>query len=472
MSLIRPATGTTGSPDPATPGSPVPGRADAASSGLTSGSLARTALSRRSFGKLLVAAAGTAALTACAPRSGTPSPDAPLRVMAINHVWSQAISAYFPEFEDMIGRRVSMQMLTADQLSNSYNVKLNASATDIDVMMVRALQEQLLFARNGWMADLTDRVEDTAFDWADFQEAPRDRSVTRGHVLSVPVVTERPALYYRKDLVEGLGGAPQTLDDLLAMSLELADRDNGQFGFVGRGQRAGAVSQWSSFLYSFGGDFTLEDGSSGIGTPEAVAAYEYYGRLLHEAGPPGATNMSLEQAMPIFAQGKAAFYVDADAIYSNFLDPSISTVQETVGFAPFPAGPAGSKPHNIPSWSIGVNAFSRMQDDAWAFVQWASSPEMVARLQAEGIPGARQSAWSDPETLASFPPELAETMRINAENGIGHDRPEVIQVGRARDIVGRPLVAGILGEDVASVAADADAEFRDFLDRDNRQQEF
>ncbi|SDB85139.1 carbohydrate ABC transporter substrate-binding protein, CUT1 family [Sanguibacter gelidistatuariae] len=440
------------------------------------GGITSAALSRRSFGKLFVAAAGAVAgataLSACAPRTGAPGPDAPLRVMAINHVWSQAISEYFPEFEDLIGRRVTMQMLTADQLSNSYNVKLNASASDIDVMMVRALQEQLLFARNGWLADLTGRTEDADYDWLDFQQAPRDRSITRGEVLSVPVVTERPALYYRKDLVEDFGGAPQTLDDLLSMSLELADRKNSFFGYVGRGQRSGAVTQWSSFLYSHGGDFTLEDGSSGIGTPEALAAYEYYGRLLKETGPPGVTNMSLEQAMPIFAQGKAAFYIDADAIYSNFLDPGISTVQDTVGFAPFPAGPAGSKPHNIPSWSLGINTFSRLQDDAWAFVRWASSPEMVARLQAEGIPGARQSAWSDPATLASFPADLAESMRLNAENGIGHDRPEVIQVGRARDIVGRPLVAGILGQDVAPVARDADTEFAEFLVRDNRQQEF
>ena len=431
-------------------------------------------VSRRSFGRLAAVAAaatvGGLTLGACSGRSGSASPDAPLRVMAINHVWSQAIAGRVAEFEERIGRRVSISMLTSDQLSNSYNVKLNASATDVDVMMVRALQEQLLFATNGWLADLTDRVSDAAFDWADFQEAPRRRSTTAGRVLSVPVVTERPALYYRRDLLADFGGPPGTLDELMELSLELANRGDDFFGFVGRGQRSGAVSQWSSFLYSFGGDFTAE-GRSTIATPEAIAAYEYYGRLLERTGPPGATNMSLEQAMPIFAQGKAAFYVDADAIYTNFLDPAVSTVQDTVGFAPFPAGPAGSRPHNIPSWSLAVNEFSLLRDDAWEFIRWASSPEMVAALQADGIPGARQSAWSDTETLAAFPAELAETMRISAENGIGHDRPEVLQVGRARDIVGRPLVAGILGEPVAAVAREADAEFADFLVRDNRHRE-
>jgi multiple sugar transport system substrate-binding protein len=422
-------------------------------------------VTRRTFGRLVVAAAGGAAVGACG--RGSASRDDPLRVAAVNHVWSQAVQDRLPEIEERLGRRVSMSMLTADQLASTYNVKLNASASDVDVMMVRALQEQALFAHNGWLADLTGHVQgDPAFGWEDFQPAPREASIVGGRVLSVPIVTERPVLYYRKDL----GEPPQTLDDLLEMSLQHTDRQGGFYGYVGRGQRSGAVSEWSSFLYSFGGDFTI-DGRSGIGTPAALAAYEYYGGLLNRAGPPGATNMSLEQAMPIFAQGKAAYYIDADAIYTSFLDPSVSIVGETVGFAPFPRGPAGSRPHNIPSWSLGVNRFSQLQDDSWEFVRWASSREMVANLQAAGIPGARQSVWSDAATLAAFPADLAEAMRVNAENGLGHDRPKVLQVGRARDIIGRPLVAAILGQPVGPVVRDADAEFADFLVRDNRHRE-
>ncbi|MEU8452683.1 ABC transporter substrate-binding protein [Streptomyces globisporus] len=430
-------------------------------------------LSRRAFGRLaagVAATAGAGALSACAGGGGKPSADAPLRIMAINHVWSQAVKRRIAEFEEHVGRRVSMTLLTADQLASSYNVKLNASGTDVDVMMVRALQEQLLFGHNGWLADLSDRVADDRFAWDDFQDAPREASVTAGKVLSVPVVTERPALYYRKDLVADLGGPPRTLEALMEGARQLTRRKDGFYGYVGRGQRGGAVSQWSSFLYSYGGDFVV-DGKSGIGSAEAVAAYEYYGRLLAGSGPPGATNMSLEQAMPIFAQGKAAFFVDADAIYSSFLDPKVSRVRETVGFAPFPAGPAGAKPHNIPSWSLGINTFSRLRDDAWEFIRWAAGPEMSAALQKEGIPGARTSVWSDPETLSAFPPELAEAMRINAERGVGYDRPRVLQVGRARDIVGRPLVAGILGQSVRPVVRDAHAEFADFLVRDNRHKE-
>ncbi len=51
-------------------------------------------LSRRAFGRLAAgaaAAAGAGALSACSGGGGKPSADAPLRIMAINHVWSQAV---------------------------------------------------------------------------------------------------------------------------------------------------------------------------------------------------------------------------------------------------------------------------------------------------------------------------------------------------------------------------------------------
>ncbi|MBB6568127.1 extracellular solute-binding protein [Kribbella sandramycini] len=382
-------------------------------------------------------------------------------------MWTRAVRERLGEFEERVRRRVSMSLLTGDQLSSSYNVKLNASATDIDVMMVRPLQEQLLFAHNNWLADLSDRVQEPAFGWADFQAPPREASTTGGRVLSVPVVTERPVLYYRKDLVPT---PPKTLAELKSAAERLTDRNSGRFGYVGRGQRSGAVTQWSSFLYSYGGDFTT-DGRSAIATPEAIAAYEYYGELLGRSGPPGATNMSLEQAMPIFAQGKAAFYIDADAIYTGLVDPKVSAVGKTIGYAPFPTGPAGSKPYNIPSWSLGINRFSKLQDDAWEFIRWAAGVQLVTALQTAGIPGARASVWANPAAAAGFPPELAAAMQVNARNGVGHDRPEVLQVGRARDIVGRPLVSAVLQEQVAPVARDADAEFNDFLVRDNRHRE-
>ncbi|HTF54941.1 MAG TPA: extracellular solute-binding protein [Pseudonocardia sp.] len=413
----------------------------------------------------VLASAGLS-LTGCGRSAG--GPDGDLRVVLANHVWTTAIRKRIPEFSDLARRRVLVSTMTADQLSSTYNVKLNASAPDVDVMMYRPLQEQLLFARNGWLADLTDRVSaQPGYDWADFQPASRERTTVQGKVFGVPVVTERPALYYRRDLVPD-GRPPATLAEMFETAARLHNPAAGLHGFVGRGQRAAAVSMFSSYLYSFGGAFTV-DQRSGVGTPEAIAAYQYYGRLLREAGPIGATNMSLEQITPIFAQGKAVFAIDADAVYRNFIDPATSLVGDRTGFGAFPAGPAGSRPFNVPSWGLTINAFSERRDAAWEFIRWATSPEMVLALQAEGVPGARLSAWRDRAALAKFPPDLAASMTAGIQTGVGADRPDVVQVGRARDIVGRPLVASILGADVVAAAVDASQQLDAFLVRDARQ---
>ena len=91
--------------------------------------------------------------------------------------------------------------------------------------------------------------------------------------------------------------------------------------------------------------------------------------------------MSWQQAMAIFTQGQAALYTEADSLYKNATDPAKSKVADTVGFAVFPAGPAGSKPYNIPSWALGVNAASKNGDNAWKFIKWATSKAMVATMQ-------------------------------------------------------------------------------------------
>ena len=88
------------------------------------------------------------------------------------------------------------------------------------------------------------------------------------------------------------------------------------------------------------------------------------------------------------------------------------------------------------------------------------------RLQKGGLPGARSSVWDSPEGIEGFPPDLAEVINKSAAVGTDHDRPLVVRVGQARDIVGGPIVAAIEGQDVAAAAKQADTEFNAFLETD------
>ncbi|GAB4575384.1 MAG: sugar ABC transporter substrate-binding protein [Anaerolineae bacterium] len=392
-----------------------------------------------------------------------------IRVIFANHPWASALQRMLPEFEEASGISVRVESYFEDQLSQKLQIGLTSGTSQADVFMFRPLQEGLLFEQNGWVADLTEFAEnDEGWNFADFQPGPLG-TVKSGEVLfGIPIVTERQALYYRKDLFEAAGiPVPQTLEELEAAAEALNDPDNGVYGVAMRGQRAAAVTQFSSFLYSFGGQWIDEEGNSAINSPEALQAYDFYGSLLRNYGPPGAINMHWPQAIAVFAQGNAAMYLDADILYTNVVDPDSSLVADKVGFAPFPEGPAGRRPYSVTSWAIGMNAGSQNKDAAWEFMRWATSPEVVRVMQAEhGQSGARASVWSSPDGLGGFPADLAEAILVNAEVGVGFDRPRVIRVGEARDIVGLPIVVSIEGGDVQAALEEAHAAFQAFLEEE------
>lgn len=413
------------------------------------------------------AALSIGALAACSGGDGGESTT--LNVTLANHVWTDIITEKIPEFEEETGLDVVVTQLSEDQLVDNYKVKLNAGSTDVDVMMYRPLQVGKLFGQSGYFADITDRVNNAGdWDWSDFQAGPVGLTTYEDQVVGVPMITESEMLYYRTDLLEDAGlEVPTTMEELEEAARTIHEENPGTAGIVMRSQASAAVTQFSGFLYSFGGDWVDDQGNSAIASDAAKEAYAYYGGLLHDYGPDQiSTDMSWPEAAAIFAQGDAGFWIDASSLYENVYDPDKSQVGDQVGFAPFPAGPAGSKPYNVAAWALGINSASENQDNAWKFIQWATSPEMTLDIQTEGVPSARTSVWENPEGTASFPEDLAAAIAANGENGVGADRPLVVGVAEAREIVGAPIVAAITGEDAGQAADQANEQFQTFLESD------
>lgn len=273
-------------------------------------------------------------------------------------------------------------------------------------------------------------------------------------------------MYYRKDLLEQANIAvPKTMDELLAAAKALHDPKNEMYGFAARGQRAALVSQISSFIYSEGGEF-LRDGQAILNSPETLKGMTTYATLLKDYGPPGVLNMSWPQAIGVFAQGKSAFFADANSIYKNATDPEKSMIADKVGYAVFPAGDAGSQPFNIASWGIAMNSEAADKDAAWAFIQWATSKEVMLETQKLGNPGARLSVWSSPEGTVAFPQELAEVTMETQKGGVDHSLPQVNAVGEARDIIGAIVQKAISGQDIKEAADQANKEFQALIDKE------
>ncbi|GGP13310.1 sugar ABC transporter substrate-binding protein [Nonomuraea glycinis] len=413
-----------------------------------------------------LAVAVAMSLSACGGDSGGESNT--VRVTLANHVWTENVKQALPAFEKETGLKVEITQLGEDQLSDQYNVKLNAGSSDIDVMMYRPLQEGKLFAKNKYLTDLTDQVAaNKDWDFSDFQSGPAEATTYEGKPVGVPIITEQEVLYYRKDLLEkaGLSGPPKTLDELKAAATKIKEAEPGVAGFVARTGKSAAVTQFSSFLYSFGGDFVDSAGKATVNSDAAKQAYAYYGGLIKDTGPANvSTDMGWPEAMAIFTQGQAAFYTEANSLYKNATDPAKSKVSDQVGFAPFPAGPAGSKPYSIPSWALGINDNSENKANAWKFIEWATGKDQTLVQQKSGVPGARSSVWANPEGTSTFPKDMVAAIEASTQGGVGHDRPVVVKVPESREIVGQPIVDAITGKDAAASADTANTAFQKFLD--------
>ncbi len=392
-----------------------------------------------------------------------------LRMLAVNHVVTEAMQSRLADFEKATGVKVVIDKYGEDQLTQKLITEFTAGQAGVDIFMTRPLQEGRVMLKNGFYADLKPFIDKTpGYDFEDFVATSRWATVHDGFVTAVPLVTEAHVLYYRKDLLEKNGiKVPETFDDLYAAARKLTDKQNEMYGFVARGQRSPLVTQWSSFLYSYGGDyFDPKTNKASINTPEALAAIDMYGKLLRDCGPGGVLNMSWPQAMAVFAQGKAAFCPDASVLYPNLLDPAKSTVADKTGVAKLPAGPKGNKMYNVTSWAISIYSGSKNQDAAWKFIEFMTDKAGITFIQGEKtVQCSRASVWKTPEGTKNFPADWAAAVAA-AGNGVPTDKPLVTAVGQARDIIGEAVVAAIEGKDYKPVADKANAALQQLLDKE------
>lgn len=411
------------------------------------------------------------ALLACLFVSGAALSGEKIRVLMAQNIWTDAVKKLIPQFEKETGIKVNLESFHEDQLSQKLSVEFTAG-TDLDVFVTRPLNEGRMFARNGWYEDLMPYVKDDAeYDFMDFTPAARDCTFIDGIQTCIPTSNECQVLYYRKDIFEKHGlKPPETMDELVEVCKKLTNRDKQEFAVLMRGQRSPLVTQFSSFLYSFGGDWFDKDMKATINTPEAVAAMDFYSSLLRNYAPDGAANLNFPQNQALYHQGKGYMYIDASAHYPMLTDPTKTDLAKHTAVAPFPKGPAGSKPYMVTAMAIAMYKGSKHKDAAWTFIRWMTDKERTDLVQGEyGYQCARQSAFENPVGTKNFPKDLAAVIAETGKHAVGYDRPRITAVQQARDIIGEAVTVGIVGGGDLQAAADrANARFQALLDKEDR----
>jgi len=404
-----------------------------------------------------------------------------LRVLVAKKAWPDYMGQFVPEFEKLTGIKVVWEAYPENQHRQKVAIELAAGGGTVDAYMVDPIVNGLKHWSYGWMEPLNSYIDDPNltlpdFDYyADFTKGARAAVTFDGEIIAINHELDGQIFYYRKDLFEKYGVAvPQTLQEMekAAAKLTLDTNNDGRidvYGITLRGMGRKAVSQCSTYIMNLGGWWLDKEGNAAINSPKVVEAFELYGRLLRRYGPPGNLNFDWYEALDAFAAGKAAMYTDAASFLPALTDPAKSKIVGKWSCTEVPAGPAGRHPM-LNTWGMAIPKNSRNKKAAWLLTQWLLNKENVLKSLMHGVPAARASAWNSPKFKAQDKyPFWTEACLLLFEKGNPQFQAPVINVEKAKDIVGQIIPASTAGEDVKLAADKANKELQELIESERKE---
>ena len=383
----------------------------------------------------------------------------------------QAAMDHLPEFEAATGMKVNFELYTYQEAIDKQNINAAGGGSGIDVLCYRPIQETQTWFDNGFFAPLNDYIKAAGaeYDYEDFSEASREVTTVGDTIVGIPYLNEGEIIWYNKDIFSKYGvEVPTNFDELMKAAEKCYDPANNTYGIALRGEGNEAVTQFSGFLYGFGGDFYDDKTMTATMTsPEALEALGYYADLMKFA-PDGMSALTKTEAINYFNMGLTAMRVDAYAQTFNHTDPDNSEIVDVLGYMPFPAGPVGKPtPYNIVAWAYGISSTSQNKDAAWEFIKWATSKEMEVEGMKVGGWSARKSVWSNEEVTSAIDPELAAAVGDIVANGMPYDRPHNANAGEVRALVGQMIdtaYTGLRGDALKEAIEPLNQQIQDILD--------
>jgi ABC-type glycerol-3-phosphate transport system substrate-binding protein len=209
--------------------------------------------------------------------------------------------------------------------------------------------------------------------------------------LSVPLMYDGLALFYNKDLLQEAGiDVPRIWWELEEAAIKLTikdEQDNIKIAGAGIGTVNSNVEHWSDIL----GLMTKQNGIDfikGVNTDKNLEdALKYY--LSFAKSNQNVWDNSLPNSMELFANEKLAFYFgDSWRVF----DLANLNKDLNYGITVVPQLPINgnitdkntelTNIHWASYWTEGVNSKSKYKDEAWDFLEYLSSKEVLERLYA------------------------------------------------------------------------------------------
>jgi len=446
-----------------------------------------------------------AALAACAPVPPAPAsaPAAPedaasapttfdwqryagteLRYVGEKQPLSDHVLSILPEFEKTTGIKVNTEILPWAQMVQKIRVELMASNEDMDVFQLPAgAEERNVWFDAGWLNDISPWVDDPAMThegydlWEDMgRDYLMEGYAARGGLVAVPMQMSAMIGYYRKDLFEeyGIEGPPRDFDELEAAAKTVQEQSGGDiFGITMRGKPPVPTSVFKGFLGGMGTTWEDKDGIPLMDSEEAIAAFDFYGKLLRLYGPPGSANIDHVGAVNIFSQGKAGMIIDDAVFRRDFQDESKSVVADNIGYFLMPKGPKGQTA-SAGGWSITVGGLSEKKEASWYLLQWISSKDSMLKYVLDGGAAPRKSPYENAQYKEQATQDDLDYVQVLLDSRAIGDfsppaPPSIVNLMKARESIAQVIVASIEGEDVRAAAQKSQEELLQMLEEQENE---
>ncbi|MGX7874196.1 ABC transporter substrate-binding protein [Mesorhizobium sp. ORM6] len=301
---------------------------------------------------------------------------------------------------------VAMPSSTTDQFGQ-YRLWLAAGNSDIDVYQTDVIWAPQLASQ---LVDLTEATRDVVAKH--FPSIIQSQTVN-GRLVALPIFTDAPALYYRKDLLDKYGAkVPASWKELadtakLVMDKERAAGNKDIWGFVFQGNAyEGLTCNALEWVVSNGGGQIIEpDGTVSINNPQAVAALDMAKGWVATISPPGALAYQEEESRGVWQTGNAVFMRNWPYAYA-LGNSEGSPIKGKFDVAPLPAGTGeGARPAaTLGGWNLAVSKYSKHPDAAVDLVKFIASPEMqkYRTLKTSNLPTI-QALYDDADIVRDQP---------------------------------------------------------------------
>lgn len=317
------------------------------------------------------------------------------------------------------GHMIEMQKLTGEfekanpgvtvkWVTLEENVLRQRVTTDIatkggqfDIMTI-GMYEAPIWGAKGWLNALSFGA---SYDVDDILPAMRGGLSVDGKLYAAPFYGESSMIMYRKDLVADAG---MTMTDnptwghIQDIAAAIHNPDKGVYGICLRGKPGWGdnMAFLTAMANSFGARWFDENWKPQLDSAAWAHAVSFYVNLLNNYGPPGSSANSFNEILPLFNEGRCGIWIDATIAGSFVTDSRQSKVADKVGFAQSPVAVTNRGANWLWAWALAVPAGTKQADDAYKFIEWATSKDyikLVAKTNGWGsVPtGTRNSTYEN-----------------------------------------------------------------------------